>query len=452
MKEIDVYISDDYYKAYLSLRLHGESVGPEEIYEALKKKHVVYGIDDEVISALCELNEDVLDELVAEGQPHIHGIDCEIVYTYEAGVHSHPTILEDGTVDFKSMNLFQKVSSGQVLATKIPATEGIDGMTVTGKSIRAKNGKDKQFSFGENIEPDSEGRVLKATSDGIYKVENGKILVQNYMELDNGVGVETGNINFKGDIVVNGNVCSGYRIDCDGNLTINGLVEGANLISAGDLTITKGVSGHNDCRIECGGNFVVKYIDNAEVCVKGNLEAGEILNSKVFCDGQVIVKGKKGHIIGGEITARYAIDATTIGSRLGVITLINLGVDIDSIKELRSLKEEIAEEQETVRRLKQFIAILNAKEKKEIITDSEVETLKKCYESLEQMTYMIKEKTSRFKHLREILLKAQKGQLKTETIYPDTLVKIGMHSYFIDEAILRSILKKSDDQIVAIGF
>lgn len=452
MKEIQVYISDDYYKAYLTLRLRGESVEPEEIYEVLNKQHVNYGIDDEVVSALCKLNEDVIDELVAEGQPHIHGIDCEIINSFEAHVDAHPTILEDGTVDFKALNIFQKVSEGQTVATKIPATEGIDGMTVTGKVIRARNGKEIKFSYGDNIEESEDGLVLKATSDGIYKFENGKMSILNFMELNDGVGVETGNIDFKGDIVVNGNVCSGYNVHCDGNLTINGMVEAANLDCTGDLTITKGVSGHNECLIQCGGNFVVKYIDNAEVCVKGNLEAGEILNSKVFCDGHVIVKGKKGHIIGGEITARYAIDATTIGSRLGVITLINLGVDIDSVKELRLLKDDIKEEKETIRRLKQFIAVLSAKEKKGIMTKEEGATLEKCYKSLEQLEYMVKEKTSRFNHLREILLKAQKGQLKTETIYPDTLVKIGRHSYFIDEAILRSILKKSDDQIIAIGF
>ncbi len=452
MKEIEVYISDDYYKAYLSLRIRDENVVPEDIYAALNEQSVTFGIYDDVITALCYLNEDIVDELIAEGQPHINGIDSEIIYEYDPITYPHPTILEDGTVDFKSMNLFQKVKAGELLATKIPATEGIDGMTVTGKSISARSGKDIKFWFGENIELTSDETQLIATSDGIYKLENGTMVIQNYMELNNGVGVETGNIDFKGDIVVNGNVCSGYSVDCDGDLMINGLVEKSRLKVTGDLTITQGVSGHNECFIQCGGNLVVKYIDNAELSLKGNLEAGEIVNSKVYCDGNVVVKGKKGHIIGGEITAKYAIDATTIGSKLGVITLINLGVDIDSVKELRTLNEEIIKEQETVRKLRQFVTILNAKERKSTISDEETATLTKCYDSLEQMEKMIKKKSNRLNHLREILLRAQKGQVKTETIYPDTLVKIGRHSYFIDEAILRSILKKSNDEIIAIGF
>lgn len=452
MKEINVYISDDYYKAYITMLHKDERIEPEEVFKALEEKHIVYGVDTEVIAALCALDEDVIDELIAEGQPHIHGIDCEIIYHYESNPHATPTIREDGSVDYKALNLLPTVTEGDVLVTKIPATEGFDGITVTGKEIHARNGKDKRLSFGENVHLSEDGLVLTSTCIGVYKKQNEKVYIQKYMEFNQGVGVETGNVDFLGDILVTGNVASGYIIECEGNLTVNGLVEGAILNVKGDLTITKGISGHNECKVYCGGNFVVKYIDNAEITVKGDIEAGEILNCKVYCDGNVIVKGKKGHIIGGEITARYAIDATTIGSKLGVITLINLGVDIDSVKELKALKIFIAEEKEKIRRLKQFIAILDAKKKKGIITDNEKVTLIKCHDNLKQAEYLVKEKSSRLKTLRDILLKAQKGQIKTETIYPDTLVKIGRHSYFIDEAILRSIIRKSQDEIIAIGF
>jgi len=453
MSDIKAYISDDYYKAYVSIIFtDDDSVEVDDIVNVLTDKNVTYGTDMEVITAICAMKDDIMDELVAEGQPHIHGIDSEIIFNFEDEKLAKPSILEDGTVDFKHLNILQKVKKDQILATKIPATEGIDGITVTGKSIRSRNGKVHQFSFGENVYIKEDGSALLAACDGIYKYENNKITVLNYLEFPNGVGVQTGNIDFNGDIFITGNVMDGYRIDCDGNLTINGMIEGTDLNVTGDITITKGISGHCESTVICGGNFIAKYIDNADIRVKGNLEAGEILNSNVMCDGEVIVKGKKGHIIGGEITAKYAINATTIGSKLGVITVINLGVDIDSIEELKELKGFIANEVETERKLKQFIKILEGKEKKEILTSDEKETLIRCCDSLEQIQFVIKEKTARLKVLREMLLKAQKGQVKTETIYPDTLVKIGRHSYFVDEAVLRSIIKKSHDEIVAIGF
>lgn len=453
VSEIKVYISDDYYKAYLSVIFtEDDPVSVDDIVTVLTEKNVMYGTDLEVIEAICTMKEDVIDELVAEGQPHIHGIDCELLYTYDYDNAAHPSVLEDGSVDFKHLNMLIKVKEGEVLVSKIPATEGIDGITVTGKEIHSRNGKDKKFSYGENITVREDELAIVSMCDGIYKCENDKVVVLKVLEFPDGVGIQTGDIDFEGDIFITGNVISGYQIDCDGDLVINGMVEGTNLNVTGNITISKGISGHNECKVFCGGNFTAKYIDNAEVVVKGNLEAGEILNCNVMCDGEVIVKGKKGHIVGGEITAKYAINATTIGSRLGVITVINLGVDIDSVRELKELKAFIEGEVETERKLKQFIAILDAKEKKDIITEEEKETLKKCYASLKQTRYVIKEKSARLSTLRDMLLKAQKGQIKTETIFPDTMVRIGKHSFFIDEAVLRSIIKKSNDEIVAIGF
>ncbi len=451
MSQVSVYISDDYYKAHLSIKYEEDTVEVEDVLNALQDRNVIFGTDLEVITALVNLNEDIYDELIAEGQPHIHGVDAEILR-----VHSqreiHPALQDDGTVDFKNLDVLQKVSVGEVLATKIPASEGINGMTVTGKVIQAKNGKDSKFKIGENIELSEDGLSVVSMCDGVYKLVSDKMIVQNYLELLNGVGLETGNISFKGDVFVKGNVISGYSIDCEGNLSIDGIVEDAIINVTGDLVVSKGIAGHKGSKVFCGGGLVAKFIDNAEVRVKGNLEVDECLNSKIFCDGEVIVKGKKGHVLGGEITARYAITATTIGSRLGVITLINLGVDIESVQELRDLHAFIEQEKETERKLKQFIEILSIKKAKGIMTEEEEKTLEKCSLSIQQTQYIMKEKGTRIKALQDLFRKAQTGSIKTETIYPDTLVKIGKASYFIDEAMLRSIIKKSDDEIVAIGF
>ncbi len=57
------------------------------------------------------------------------------------------------------------------------------------------------------------------------------------------VGVETGNINFTGKVIVSGNVMSGYEIISNEDIEINGIVECATLKSKGDITIRQGVQG-----------------------------------------------------------------------------------------------------------------------------------------------------------------------------------------------------------------
>jgi len=451
MSTVQVHISDDYYKAYIDIKVDDTPLELEDVIKALKDRNIQFGTDLEVINALIAMNENIYEELIAEGQPHIHGVDAQILMAYDSH-ESHPELKEDGTVDFKNMDFLQKVMEGEVLATKIPASEGLDGITVTGKTIHAKNGKDIQIKCGENIILSEDGLTASAACDGVYKPEGDKLVVKNYLELKDGVGVETGNIAFKGDIFVKGNVISGYAIECDGNLTIDGIVEDAKITVTGDLTVSKGIAGHKGSIVICGGNLVAKFIDNADVKVKGTLEVDEILNSKILCDGEVLVQGKKGHIVGGEITARYAIKATTIGSKLGVITLINLGVDIESVEELKELKAIIAKEKETEVKLKRLIEVLSLKKTKGIITPEEEESLDRCSTGIKQTQLIIKEKEARIKELHQLFLKAKSGSIKTETIYPDTMVRIGKSSYFIDEAVLRSIIKKSNDEIVAIGF
>ena len=150
MSQISVFISDDYYQAHLSIKYEEDTAEVEDAINALQDRNVIFGTDLEVITALVNLNEDIYDELIAEGQPHIHGVDAEIIRVHNQR-EIHPALQDDGTVDFKNLDFLQKVSTGEVLATKIPASEGINGMTVTGKVIQARNGKDLKFKIGENI-------------------------------------------------------------------------------------------------------------------------------------------------------------------------------------------------------------------------------------------------------------------------------------------------------------
>ncbi len=127
-------------------------------------------------------------------------------------------------------------------------------------------------------------------------------------------------------------------MNCDGNLTIDGSVEGSTLHVRGDLIVGKGIMGHGKSDIIVDGSLIVKFIENAKVYAKGRIETNEIVNSMVLCDNEIVVMGKKGHIVGGETTAKYLIEAKTIGSKMGVRTKIYLGVDASVVRELKRIE------------------------------------------------------------------------------------------------------------------
>ncbi len=451
--EIILRVSEDYYSAVLTVRRKEECV-VSDLYEAilaqLQRQNISYGILFDRLNNALASNDDISDVIIAQGIRHLNGCDAFLTNHVNFEGKSKPIIQEDGTVDFKNLLQISAVKQGDVLITKTPVQEGIDGITVTNKTIKPRIGKDIVLKFGENIKLSDDGCQLIATSDGIAKLINGRVTVLQLMETSE-VGPESGNVYFGGDVHVKENVLDGYTIHCDGDLTIDGLVEGCILKVKGNLTVGKGILGHGISDIVVGGNLITKFIENANVYVKGELETGEIINSTVLCDSKITVKGKKGLIIGGEITSKYMIEANHIGSRLGVLTSINLGIDGSVIQELKALKELIQELKILEARLKARIPVLayNALMQPEIEIHQDI--LHQYQESLMGTQIDLEEKMQRYDHLMDALKNVSQGRVKINSIFPDTIIRIGNSKYFVDKVLSACIITRADDQVIAIG-
>ncbi|MBN2900177.1 MAG: DUF342 domain-containing protein [Clostridia bacterium] len=459
---LELEIADDYYSAYLNVTFHDMAETAdvtdapkvtlyEEVIEVLKENHVTYGIKEDVVQGICDARKNVNHVLIAEGEPHQNGANAEIKYAIDFDNKPKPKLNDDGSVDFKDMSFIETVKPGEVLAEKTPATQGVDGMTVGGKVIKARNGKDKVLKRGENTVLLEDEMILASEVEGIARLINGRVSVLRFIEV-RVVGPETGNLYFSGDIHVKEHILDGYTVTCDGNLVVDGVVEAAKLKVKGDLIVGKGILGRERADIVVNGDMVSKFIENANVYVKGDISTGEIINSTVLCDSQIIVKGKKGLIIGGEITSKYVIDAKRIGSKLGVITTINLGVDSGAIKELKHLKEMIQELRIVEEKLDIMIPVIETQLKEHPDDEKLHAKLEQYKNSLHSTRMDLEEKNKRLDKLTDALKKVKKGQVRTNIVYPDTVVKIGNASYFIDQALKDCIITREDDKVIAIGF
>lgn len=451
--DIAVKISDDYYKAYLSIEFNSNaSVKSEEIIKLLKDKNIIFGLKYNIIEEVCKNSKTVFNELIAEGLPHENGLDAKIDFTVSKEHRAKPQLLEDGRVDFKNMGFVEAVKAGDVLAIKTPATKGKNGTTVTGKVIRAKDGKEAVFKIGKNIRLSPDGLQAIAEVDGTILFDNDKISVIQMLEIKGDVGVETGNINFQGQVIINGNVTSGYSIECDGDLVINGVVEGATLRTNGSLVISRGIQGHDNANIYCEGNLTSNFINSATVFSRGDIETGAIMNSIVKSDGKITVKGKKGLIVGGDITSKSDIEANVVGSEMGIITSIKLGVDIEVIEELKALTTEVKEKMEMHDKLDKSIKLLKVKVSQNPEDERSLFMLNKYGVSFTELDEQLNEKRMRLKMLNELVNNIRGAQLKARTIYPGTRVKIGSTSYYVKYEMTHTIITKDRGEIVAIGF
>ena len=90
-----------------------------------------------------------------------------------------------------------------------------------------------------------------------------------------GVNSSTGDIQFDGAVVVNGDVGEDREINASGNVTINGFVESAYIHSGGDIIISEGAIGKmhdEDCRLVAGGSVYVHHAQGL------NIQAGTDVN------------------------------------------------------------------------------------------------------------------------------------------------------------------------------
>ncbi len=449
---IKTTLAGDYYSATITVD-PGDNpslVTHDFLLTGLKEKNITVGIDLDVIDSIAQDPTNIQTVIVAKGKPHQNGQDGEIKYLVDIHREAKPKMLEDGSVDFKDIDAFVTVKAGDILAEKINPTEGTDGLTVTGKMIKAKPGKLANFKFGKNVRVSEDGMQIIAETDGTIKMEGHRIVIIEILEIRGDVGVRTGNVSFKGKILVTGNVITGYEINCEGDVEIQGVVEGAKITATGDIIVGYGVQGQDEAVIECGGNLIGRFINNCKAVVKGNIEADAIMHSKIMCDGEVKVAGKKGLIVGGEIKAKEQVSAKIIGSDMGTQTKITLGVDSELIERYQFLTDKIKELRESIKKLDQAINMITRQMSAAPGNDQLKAMLNKTKLSKIEYHNELTGFATELKALQERINKLQGSKVIATEVYPGTKITIGHSHYNVKNVIKDAEICKYEGEITTV--
>ncbi len=446
--KITVRISKDYYEAYIDVEIDREapSLTAEMVKFELGKKNVSFGIESHTLEKLIKEQVSVDDLLIAKGVRHKNGVDGEITYHFDTNLERKPEINEDGTVDFKNMNFLHTVEAGDVLATRTMPTEGANGTTVTGRSYPAKKGKVVNFKIGKNVSASEDGLQVIADCTGNLEFKNNKITVIDVLKINEDVGVSTGNLNFSGDIIINGNVTSGYSVYSEANVVINGIVESANVKADGDLIINGGIQGNDQAEIKVGGDFIAKFINNAKVDCQGKIESDAIMHSDIYCNNSVFAIGKRGQIIGGNLYARNLIKASTIGTEFGIKTKLELGRDDAMLDDYHQLESRVESLNGSLQKLKQAQKMLKQKYEQ---TGSEEDklVLQKTEQSATGYALELEKVRAELRSLSEIMEETQDAHLLAATIYSGTVIKISGSYYNVKSRLDNARLVKDGGEV-----
>ncbi|MDP4093826.1 MAG: FapA family protein [Bacillota bacterium] len=431
-----VITSPDKMKAFITLTPPegGRMLTAEEILNELNKNSVIYGINKTMLDSLIVYP--VYNEMVciAEGTPSANGQNGKVEFTFDISKERKPTILEDGRVDYKEMNLIESVRKGQVLCTLTPPLAGTKGKSVCGIDLPALDGKPAVLPRGRNVEASEDGQALLASIDGQVNYIDGKVNVFSNYEVPADVDTSTGNVYFVGNVIVRGNVLSGFAVEAGGNVEVWGVVEGAVIKAGGDIILRRGMQGLGKGVLISGGDIIARYIEHSNIEAKNDIKSEAIMHSNVKCGNKLELSGKKGLLVGGTCKVGKEISAKVIGSHMATVTDIEVGVDPSLRERYKALKEEIAGIENDVRKAEQAITILKKLEMMGQLSPEKQEMLAKSVRTKVFLTNKVGELKEEMTVIESKLQQDAYGKIRAfNFVYPGTKVAIGTCMMFVKE-------------------
>ncbi|NLN41713.1 MAG: DUF342 domain-containing protein [Clostridiales bacterium] len=431
----------------------GKKLSLEEVIDFLNKEGIVFGIDHKAIEQMLKKEEYYKEVPIAYGQPAQKGQDAKITYHININPVAKPKILEDGTVDYRHLDLIQNVKKGQLLASLTPHTEGIPGKTVLDKVIEAKPGKRLSLPKGKNVILSEDGLELLAAIDGKAEMIDGKINVYAVYEVFGNVDNSTGNIDFIGNVIINGNVLTGFEVKAGGYIEVRCVVEGANLTAQVDVVLKKGIQGMGKGIIETQGNVIARFIENSTVSAKGNVTTEAILHSNINCGGKVEVAGRKGLIAGGSICAGDSISAVVIGSPMATVTELKVGTSPILREEHSRLTAELDEILDESKKSDQILNLLNKMESKGRLSLDKSNLRIKAIKTKLKYSKRLPEIKKRIVELEEIFKDAAKGRVNVQDrIYPGVKIEIGSSALYIKDEEQHVTFIRKHGEVVRTAF
>ncbi len=435
--KILVSISPDELKAYITLyKGDGDiKVSKDEMLRALALQKVIFGINEKVIEQYAEnpmYNEPFC---VAEGTAPQNGKNGEVKYLFNTTVSKTPTLLEDGRINYRELNLIQTVQKGQILCTLEPAIMGINGMTVKGKVLIGVNGKPAVLPRGKNVAISEDGKSLYATTDGeVEYLDATKVSVYTNHEVPADVDNSTGNINFVGSVIIKGNVLSGFTVEAGGNVEVYGVVEGATIKAGGNIILRRGMQGMGKGTLIAGGDIVARYIEYCNVEAKNNIQSEAVLHSNVKCGNKLELTGRKGLLVGGTCKVGKIIIAKVIGSHMATPTDLEVGIDPTVREDYKKAKDEMVSNESDIKKADQAIVLLKKLEAAGALTPDKQEILTKSLRTKIYLSSRLEELKREIEGLEEKLKQDGDGKIRgTSFIYPGVKVTIGTCVMYVKE-------------------
>lgn len=433
---VGVIESEDGLSAWLLLLpplYGGGDVTLEHLYTALAERGITYGVDTQAIETLAQPLYFRIVE-AARGTPPVDGEDGSVEEVIPTSSSVRFVEKQNGIIDFKDMNWFHNVNAGDVLCRLIPPVPAKNGTNIHGAQLTAREGRRAVPPAGKNTVVSGDGLTLVARIEGEVVYRSGQYHVEQALTINGNVDFSTGNLDVKGAVIVMGDICEGFTVKASGDITVYGMIEGATLVSGGNIFAKTGMNGNGKGSMTARGEIRCKFIENGSADAEGNIYLESAINARLSSQSSVLVKSGRGALIGGETVAMKTIEATSAGNKNNYLTTV-------SIKATESFKIKQKQVEDDLRKTFEELDELTASENGTAITNEarlRSSTLKmkerKLRQQLEQMRAQCEELDS--------------AVMRFGALYPNTVAVIGGAAATSKQEHTHCLIYQKDREIV----
>ena len=338
-------------KMTAKLRLQLDETGQELTVDDLKNWLILHnvktGIMEEAIENMIEHDIYGIYMEVARGKEPVKGKDGYFVFHVSNPEDvKGPKILEDGSVEYTHTKEYTIVEEGDLLAEYVPATNGTYGYTVENKMLAPARGKGAPRLKGKGFR--IEGEKYYAAKKGKVDLSESGIYITDLLEIKGDIDINSGHIDFKGNVSIRGDVHSGMLVKATGDIEIMGHVGNCVIEAGGNITIKKGMQGKFAGKLKAGKDIICKFFENASAEADGDIYVRSVLHSKLEAEGRIKVEGRESIVLGGSLYAVQGIELSEAGNVMEVPTIITVGVLPKTLSRIRELDAMIKKVEEDV--------------------------------------------------------------------------------------------------------
>lgn len=332
----------------------------DSVIDFLKQHNVRMGVDQDKIRKMVEEKQHFVPVVIAVGKPCTDGDNGFFSFHFDENPSIKPEIKEDGSVDYLNVKLFEEANPGDLLAEYTPATMGEFGFTVTGRFLTPKKGRELSKLKGRGFEVSEDGRMYYANKQGRIEYKYGELNILDVYDFQGDLDMSQSHIRFSGDVRVHGDVATGMIIDAQGNVEIDGHVGGAIIKAGKNIVLKKGVQGGKKALLEAKGNIYGQFFEECNILSNGDIEGNYLLNCDTYAIGSILIKGKKGIILGGNTHGVLGIEVSDVGNENEIMTNLGIGVSDQILHQYSETAQSIKKMEEEMVLLDSGLAKLSA--------------------------------------------------------------------------------------------